>query len=57
MLVGDKGYVSAEEMKGDRDPHIAYHGSLSCMVSVVRSYNNGYRIMSLVQQATSVFAS
>lgn len=34
VLVGDKGYVSAEEMKGDRDPHIAYHGSLSCMVSL-----------------------
>lgn len=33
VLVGDKGYISAEEMKGDRDPHIAYHGSLSCMVS------------------------
>lgn len=33
MLVGDKGYMKDEEMAGDRDPHIAYHGSLSCMVS------------------------
>lgn len=32
MLVGDKGYVSEQEMGGQRDPHIAYHGSLSCMV-------------------------
>lgn len=37
VLVGDKGYVSAEEMKGDRDPHIAYHGSLSCMVSLSKA--------------------
>lgn len=33
VLVGDKGYVREEEMAGQRDPHIAYHGSLSCMVS------------------------
>lgn len=35
VLVGDKGYVKEEEMEiaGERDPHIAYHGSLSCMVS------------------------
>ncbi|CAN0482544.1 unnamed protein product, partial [Hapterophycus canaliculatus] len=34
VLVGDKGYVREEEMEiaGERDPHIAYHGSLSCMV-------------------------
>lgn len=32
VLVGDKGYLGEEEMVGERDPHIAYHGSLSCMV-------------------------
>ena len=32
VLVGDKGYASEQEMSGQRDPHIAYHGSLSCMV-------------------------
>lgn len=32
VLAGDKGYVREEEMSGQRDPHIAYHGSLSCMV-------------------------
>ena len=37
VLVGDKGYVSDEEMKGERDPHIAYHGSLSCMVRCISS--------------------
>ncbi|CAM9561882.1 unnamed protein product [Ectocarpus fasciculatus] len=34
VLVGDKGYMKDEEMAGDRDPHIAYHGSLSCMVNL-----------------------
>ncbi|CAN0366718.1 unnamed protein product [Pylaiella littoralis] len=34
VLVGDKGYVRGEEMAGERDPHIAYHGSLSCMVNL-----------------------
>ncbi|CAM9358536.1 unnamed protein product [Scytosiphon promiscuus] len=36
VLVGDKGYVREEEMEiaGERDPHIAYHGSLSCMVNL-----------------------
>eukprot|EP00904_Undaria_pinnatifida_P002386 jgi/Undpi1/12148/HiC_scaffold_5.g01824.m1 len=34
VLVGDKGYLGEEEMVGERDPHIAYHGSLSCMVNL-----------------------
>lgn len=37
VLAGDKGYVNEEEMSGQRDPHIAYHGSLSCMVSMYLS--------------------
>jgi len=34
ILVGDKGYGSVGEMKGGRDPHIAAHGSFSCMVNM-----------------------
>ncbi|CAM9114578.1 unnamed protein product [Discosporangium mesarthrocarpum] len=34
VLAGDKGYNTCQEMKGQRNPHIAYHGSLSCMANL-----------------------
>lgn len=33
-LVGDKGYPTAEEFVGSRDPHIAIHGSISFMLNL-----------------------
>lgn len=33
-LVGDKGYPSAEEFSGHRDPHVAIHGSVSFMLNL-----------------------
>ncbi|CAM9373962.1 unnamed protein product, partial [Phaeothamnion confervicola] len=33
VLAGDKGYVSPRELEGVRDPHVAMHGSFSCMVN------------------------
>ncbi|KAL8448613.1 hypothetical protein Emag_003928 [Eimeria magna] len=39
-LVGDKGYPTADEFEGVRDPHIAIHGSVSFMLNIhaVRTY-------------------
>ncbi|KAL8432898.1 hypothetical protein ACSSS7_004301 [Eimeria intestinalis] len=39
-LVGDKGYPTADEFEGARDPHIAIHGSVSFMLNIhaIRSY-------------------
>ncbi|CDJ69655.1 TPR domain-containing protein, putative [Eimeria necatrix] len=33
-LVGDKGYPTADEFVGPRDPHIAIHGSISFMLNL-----------------------
>eukprot|EP00611_Tribonema_gayanum_P026583 TRINITY_DN6367_c0_g1_i2.p2 TRINITY_DN6367_c0_g1~~TRINITY_DN6367_c0_g1_i2.p2 ORF type:complete len:347 (+),score=100.83 TRINITY_DN6367_c0_g1_i2:911-1951(+) len=33
VLAGDKGHTQLSEMDGQRDPHIALHGSFSCMVN------------------------
>lgn len=33
-LVGDKGYPTADEFVGPRDPHIAIHGSVSFMLNL-----------------------
>lgn len=33
-LVGDKGYPTADEFTGERDPHIAIHGSISFMLNL-----------------------
>ncbi|OEH77023.1 uncharacterized protein LOC34618818 [Cyclospora cayetanensis] len=33
-LVGDKGYPTADEFLGSRDPHIAIHGSISFMLNL-----------------------
>ncbi|CAM9421187.1 unnamed protein product [Discosporangium mesarthrocarpum] len=33
VLVGDKGYLSSVDLEGRRDPHLAMHGSFSCMVN------------------------
>lgn len=33
-LVGDKGYPTADEFVGHRDPHIAVHGSISFMLNL-----------------------
>ncbi|PHJ18242.1 tpr domain-containing [Cystoisospora suis] len=33
-LIGDKGYPTAEEFSGERDPHIAIHGSISFMLNL-----------------------
>lgn len=35
MLIGDKGHTDVSELSGLRDPHIAQHGSFSCMVNFV----------------------
>ncbi|PFH35561.1 tetratricopeptide repeat-containing protein [Besnoitia besnoiti] len=39
-LIGDKGYPTADEFVGERDPHIAIHGSISFMLNLhaVRLY-------------------
>ncbi|ESS36340.1 tetratricopeptide repeat-containing protein [Toxoplasma gondii VEG] len=39
-LIGDKGYPTADEFAGERDPHIAIHGSISFMLNLhaVRLY-------------------
>eukprot|EP00752_Nemacystus_decipiens_P007851 g7013.t1 len=33
IIAGDKGYVQDSELEGIRDPHLAVHGSFSCMVN------------------------
>ncbi|CBJ34201.1 conserved unknown protein [Ectocarpus siliculosus] len=33
VIAGDKGYVHDSELEGTRDPHLAVHGSFSCMVN------------------------
>ena len=33
-IVGDKGYPTAEEFVGPRDPHVAIHGSISFMLNL-----------------------
>lgn len=33
-LIGDKGYPTADEFAGERDPHIAIHGSVSFMLNL-----------------------
>eukprot|EP00903_Cladosiphon_okamuranus_P010916 g10311.t1 len=33
VIAGDKGYVQDSELEGIRDPHLAVHGSFSCMVN------------------------
>ncbi|CAM9892816.1 unnamed protein product [Scytosiphon promiscuus] len=33
VIAGDKGYVHNSELEGTRDPHLAVHGSFSCMVN------------------------
>jgi hypothetical protein len=32
VLAGDKGHTHLAELDGQRDPHVAMHGSFSCMV-------------------------
>lgn len=34
LLIGDKGYSTIAEMKGSVNPHVASHGSFSCMVNM-----------------------
>mmetsp|Transcript_20260 Transcript_20260/g.29935 ORF Transcript_20260/g.29935 Transcript_20260/m.29935 type:complete len:617 (+) Transcript_20260:89-1939(+) len=33
VIAGDKGHTQLSEMDGIRDPHVAMHGSFSCMVN------------------------
>ncbi len=39
VLAGDKGITSPSQMIGYREPHIALHGSFSCMVNFMALYN------------------